>query len=165
MVLATDVYYKDDSAKAVGVVFNWEDENPTAIINTLIPKVENYISGQFYKRELPCLLKLLEEIDLTTIKAIVVDGHVYVDNNLTPGLGGHLYQALNKQIPIIGVAKKAFHNTEKVSFPIYRGLSKAPLYVSAIGITPDEVISAVLNMKGKYRIPDILKIVDQESRK
>lgn len=31
MLLAIDVYYTEDKAKAVGVLFNWTDEQPVQI--------------------------------------------------------------------------------------------------------------------------------------
>jgi deoxyribonuclease V len=165
MILAIDVHYKETYAKAVGVLFQWEDEIPRKIITTIVKEVAEYESGQFYKRELPCILQLLEKIDLSKIEAIIVDGHVYTSNDKTFGLGSHLHQALNKKLPIIGVAKKSFINTEEVSFPINRGESKVPLYVSTIDYAIENAIENIKKMKGKYRIPSILQILDTESKK
>lgn len=165
MLLAVDVHYKETYAKAVGVLFNGEDEIPKEIETTIINEVAEYQSGQFYKRELPCILQLLKKIDTSNLEAIIVDGHVYVNNDKTLGLGGHLYHGLNKKIPIIGVAKKSFVNTDKVSFPIYRGESKVPLYISAIGYDVENAIQNIINMKGNYRIPTILQILDTETKK
>lgn len=160
MILAIDVHYKESYAKAVGVLFDWEDESPREIITTIVKEVAEYEPGQFYKRELPCILELMKQIDLEKVDCIIVDGHVYVDNDKKLGLGGHLYQSLHEKIPIIGVAKKSFINTEKVSFPIFRGESKVPLYVSSIGIGTDTVVEKVQNMYGNFRIPNILKFLD-----
>lgn len=165
MTLAVDVHYKETYSKAVGVLFNWEDEIPNEIETTIINEVAEYESGQFYKRELPCILKLLEKIDLKKVECIIVDGHVYVNNDKTFGLGGHLYKSLNEKMPIIGVAKKSFINTDEVSFPIYRGQSKAPLFVSSIGVENDFTIKKIIEMKGKFRIPAILQILDTETKK
>ncbi|MCB9225915.1 MAG: endonuclease V [Chitinophagales bacterium] len=161
MILAIDVHYKEGNAKVVGVLFNWEDENPKEIITTEVHKVEEYQSGQFYKRELPCILSLLKQIDLSILEVIIVDGHCYVSNDKKLGLGGYLYEALERKIPIIGVAKKSFHNTEKVSNPVYRGNSKVPLFVSSIGIDIEFITNKVLKMYGNYRIPTILKQLDR----
>lgn len=165
MILAIDVHYKESFAKAVGVLFDWEDESPIEIITTIVKEVAEYESGQFYKRELPCILELLKQVDLEKVDCIIVDGHVYIDNEKKLGLGGHLYHSLKEKIPVIGVAKKSFINTEKVSFPIFRGESKVPLYVSSIGLENDFVIKNIIGMKGKYRIPTILKILDTETKK
>lgn len=160
MILAIDVYYKNNKAKTVGAFFNWEDEKPKQIIINTTDIIEEYIPGQFYKRELPCILQLLKKVDLSIIEVIIVDGHVYISNDKTFGLGGHLYQALEKKLPIIGLAKKSFINTDEVSFPIYRGESKVPLYVSVIGYDIEKAILNIKKMKGKFRIPSILKKLD-----
>lgn len=59
MILAIDVHYKETYAKAVGILFHWNDETPIDIITTTINEVAEYETGQFYKRELPCILQLL----------------------------------------------------------------------------------------------------------
>lgn len=161
MILAIDVHYKENYAKTVGLLFQWEDENPKEIITVKIPEVEEYIPGQFYKRELPCILKLLQEIDLNKIDVIIVDSHIFVSNEKKIGLGGYLYKSLNGKIPIIGVAKKHFYDTDKVSFPLFRGSSKNPLYISSIGFNIDMAIKKIHEMKGNYRIPTILKELDR----
>lgn len=161
MILALDVHYKETYAKAVGVLFNWEDTKPQKVFSKNIAQVEEYISGQFYKRELPCILELLKQIDLEKVECIIVDGHVYVNNDKTLGLGGHLYHSLKEKFPVIGVAKNSFINTEKVSFPIYRGESTQSLFVSTIGTDIDEMSKRIQNMKGNYRIPTILKELDR----
>jgi deoxyinosine 3'endonuclease (endonuclease V) len=63
-------------------------------------------------------------------------------------------------MPIIGIAKRSFINTEEVSFPIYRGESKVPLYISTIGCKIEKVLPCIENMHGNYRIPTILKYLD-----
>lgn len=160
MILAIDVHYKETYAKAVGVLFNWEDETPNEIVTAIINEVAEYESGQFYKRELPCIMQLLQKIDLSFIEVIIIDGHIYVNNDKTYGLGGYLYQALEEKIPIIGVAKKSFINTNEVSIPILRGKSKVTLYISAIGYKIEKALQNIEDMNGYYRIPTILKYLD-----
>lgn len=164
LLLAIDVYYYKQSAKVVGALFSWEDEKPKKILTTVYEGVEEYQSGNFYKRELPCILKLLASLDLNTLEAIIIDGHCYISNQKEFGLGGYLWKELKEKVPVIGVAKNRFHNTEDVSFPVYRGESKKPLYVSSIGYDVEQAKTNILMMTGKYRIPDILKIVDQQTR-
>ena len=64
MILAIDVDYRDNNtAKAAGIVFeNWTDEFPKATITTIISPIADYEPGQFYKRELPCILALLDKM-------------------------------------------------------------------------------------------------------
>lgn len=161
MVLAIDVYYRDTIAKVVGILFDWKDNEPIECFTTYIKNVEEYQSGQFYKRELPCILELLKGIDIKNLECIIVDGHVYIDNDKNFGLGGYLYQSLGKQLPIIGVAKKSFFNTEGVSFPVCRGTSDNPLFVSSIGVDVEIATENVKNMSGEYRMPTLLKKLDR----
>lgn len=160
MLLALDVHYKENYAKSVGVLFNATDDSAKETLVEIIKDVEDYVPGQFYKRELPCLLKVIEKVDLSIIDVIIVDGHVYVDNNYKLGLGGYLYEALNKQIPIIGVAKRSFHNTEQVSKEVFKGESKNPLYVSATGMDLQRAITLVSQLHGEHRMPTLLKLLD-----
>lgn len=165
LILALDVHYKREHAKTVGVLFQLPEERLLDIKIAYNTNLEPYIPGQFYKRELPCILELLKQIDLSPIKVIIVDGHCYVSNDKKLGLGGHLYEALERKIPIIGVAKKGYHNTDLVTKPIYRGKSNNPLYLSCIGISKDEALTIINQLHGNYRIPTILKILDQETKK
>lgn len=160
MLLALDVHYKANYAKSVGVIFNTTESTVNDTIIEILDTVEDYVPGQFYKRELPCLLKVIEQVDLSTITAIIVDGHVFIDNDCNLGLGGHLFEALNKNIPIIGVAKRSFHNTEQVSKPVLKGGSKNPLYVSAIGLDLEMAIEIVSRLHGEHRMPTVLRILD-----
>src|SRR4051812_38004665 len=112
MNFAVDVFYAQDTAFAVGVKFNWQDESPLEIIVASITSVADYVPGEFYKRELPCILAVLGKTKLDDIDFIIIDGYVYIDNAYQYGLGGHLYEALQKKIPAIGVAKTKFSNNE-----------------------------------------------------
>jgi len=160
MILAIDIHYKETYAKAVCVAFDWTDETPQKVYIDTISEVEPYIPGEFYKRELPCVLKILAQVTLEDIEAIIVDGHVYVHNDKKYGLGGYLWEALDKKVPVIGVAKKSFINTEEVSTPILRGSSENPLYVSCIGIDKETVLEKMKLLHGEHRMPTILKLLD-----
>lgn len=160
MLLALDVYYRESEARVVGVFFNWEDKDPIKIVIENVNEVQDYIPGEFYKRELPCLIKVIEKLDLSNIETIIIDGHIYVDNFETFGLGGKLYESLNKKIPVIGLAKNSFYSNSMTVKEVFRGISKKPLYVSTIGIDLNLAVEKVKNMYGNYRIPDILKKLD-----
>lgn len=164
MLLAIDVYYKENLARAIGVLFDWEDESPQDILIELLEGIEEYIPGEFYKRELPCLLKIVEKVNLSDLEAIIVDGHVNVENEKY-GLGGKLYEQLYGQVPVIGIAKSPFYANKDMTIEIYRGKSKMPLYISSIGIDLNEVVEKVINMTGEYRIPNILKTLDMLTKK
>lgn len=161
MQLAIDIYYGNEKAKAVGVLFNWNDESPSSVIVEWIENVAPYVSGEFYKRELPCILQVIKKVDLATVEAIIIDGYVYIDNEKKYGLGGYLWEALYGKIPIIGVAKTSFFRNKETVTGIVRGDSKNPLFVSSIGIDLAIAADCVKNMKGDFRMPSLLKRLDQ----
>lgn len=157
-----DVYYKKDQAKACCIVFETDPTEKTlSTYCQVIESVSGYISGEFYRRELPCILKVYkmikEDIDL-----IIIDGFVTLGNS-KKGLGAYLFESLDKKLPVIGVAKTYFRGCENY-VEIYRGKSGKPLYISSIGIDLNYSAKFIKNLNGIYRIPDILKKVDQLSR-
>lgn len=164
MILAVDVYYKENTAKTVGFLFSEQDLVPHKTYITYNQNIEDYMPGKFYKRELPCILSILEEVNIEKVTLIIIDGHIYIDNNKNYGLGGFLYEKLNCKIPVIGVAKNSFLNNNKTVQEVYRGKSLKPLYVSSIGLDLGYAASLIKNMPGKYRIPDILKNLDTQTK-
>ncbi|MGL4584563.1 MAG: endonuclease V [Flavobacterium sp.] len=166
MKLAIDVFYYEQQAKIVGVLFEEAtDAIPKEIVIKVIPCTAEYEPGSFYKRELPCILSLLEKIDLSTLDCIIVDGYVYLDSDKKKGLGGHLYDSLEGKLPIMGIAKSYFFRDSALVSEVLRGESIKPLYVSAIGIDLDVATDFVLRMDGKYRMPTLLQIMDTETKR
>lgn len=162
MILAFDTYYFDNKAKTVCLEFNnWNEDKNFKIHSEIIDNVSEYIPGEFYRRELPCIISLLNQIDLENIEAIVVDGFVYLDDKKKYGLGGYLYEKLNKQIPIIGVAKTNFASIEKNKKPLFRGDSIKPLFITSIGIDLQDAFQKVESMAGEFRMPTLLKELDR----
>lgn len=163
MILAIDAYYFDgNQAKTVGILFDrWQDAVPSDILITYSNHVSEYEPGCFYKRELPCILQLLESVNLSEIEVIIVDGYVFLDET-KKGLGYYLYEQLDRKIPVIGVAKTSFHNNNAVK--VYRGKSNAPLFVTSIGMKPELAAKYIESMDGEYRIPTLLKKLDQETK-
>lgn len=161
MILAIDVHYKEQYAKIVGVIFEWNDGTPRKIYTTTLTGVAPYVPGKFYQRELPCILKLLEQIPLEALETIIVDGHCYINNEGDHGLGGYLWTALDRQVPIIGLAKNKLDGNDQFSFPIYRGNSKKALFVSTIGTDPKCAMERIVEMKEDYRMPAVLKELDR----
>ena len=118
-----------------------------------------YVPGEFFRRELPCILAVIGQIK-ETLTALVVDGYVRLRDG--PGLGQHLYDHYGQKIPVIGVAKSYFHDAPAVE--VFRGGSRRPLYVTAAGIDVNRAAEHVRGMHGPNRIPMLLKRVDQIGR-
>lgn len=163
MIVAVDVLYTNNYARVGGILFyQWQDPIPSKEMTTLIDRIADYETGKFYKRELPCILKLIHEYDLKP-QFILIDGYVYLDGHSQPGLGKHLYNALSGKVAVIGVAKTPFKGTPN-ECEVIRGDSEKPLFVTAAGCTLDLAKENVRKMHGNHRLPTLLKRVDQLSR-
>jgi deoxyribonuclease V len=161
MIAFLDVHYEDDAAYAAAVLCEaWEAARPTLEKVVRVEHVAAYESGSFYKRELPCLLAVLEVIPRPN--HIVIDGNVWLDD-AKPGLGAHLFEALKGEVPIIGIGKTAYRGSTSAQ-PVLRGTSQRPLYVTAAGIDPVIAADLVKHMHGPYRIPTLITKVDQLCR-
>ena len=78
VIACFDVDYKGDKAHIGGVLIRkWTDEKPFREYGKVINDIADYVPGQFYKRELPCIIQLLDEI-IEPIDLIVVDGYVWL---------------------------------------------------------------------------------------
>jgi deoxyribonuclease V len=160
VIAFVDVDYRGDEAAAACVLADdWGDESPANELVERVAGVEPYVPGQFYKRELPCLLAVLaragEPIDL-----VVIDGYVWVGDESHPGLGGHLYRALGERVPVVGVAKTRFLSAT-TAVEVVRGESSSkPLFVTAAGMKAFDAAERVRTMHGPHRIPTLLRRVD-----
>lgn len=163
MNLAIDIYYHEKGATCVGVLFEWTDDQPTKVIKAYLDEVADYVPGEFYKRELPCVMAVIYQVKQHKINCIVLDSHVQLGDE-QKGLGEYVYEAVNEAYPIIGVAKRGFYSNADFVIEVKRGSSENPLFVSAIGIDLDEAADYILNMHGEFRIPTILKEVDRLGR-
>ena len=165
MIIAIDVHYKGETAKVVGVLYeSWDAEEASQFIDAYLPVASDYEPGQFYKRELPCLLHLLENVELTKVDYIVIDGYVFLDAQGRKGLGAHLYEALEEQVPVIGVAKTTFHQCEQFSQSVFRGDSTRPLYVTSVGSDAELAAGYIKEMHGPYRVPTLLQQLDTKTK-
>lgn len=163
MKLAVDVHYQDNGAAVAGVAFTrWEAEKPDRVYRARVECVNRYEHGQFYRRELPCIIALLEQYNLRP-DVIVIDGYVYLDGYEKPGLGKHLFDALQGRATIVGVAKNPFRGIGP-AFEVFRGRSTKPLYVTCAGLELDEAKARIRQMHGAHRIPTLLKAVDRLCR-
>jgi deoxyribonuclease V len=161
MIACVDVHYRGALARAAGVTFHdWIDETTVAERVVLVEDIQPYQSGQFFNRELPCVLAVLQI--LPPLQVVLIDGYVWLEAN-RPGLGAHLYQSLEGRVAVIGVAKTPYLRADNVQ-ELLRGNSKRPLYISAVGMSLSEAAEHVHSMHGPNRIPTMLKRVDLLSR-
>src|SRR3954465_2640686 len=161
-IAAVDVHYDHDRARAACVLFDtWSSDKVSDTYNAEIHPIEPYRPGEFFKRELPPILKVLELVNLSSVAVLIVDGYVYLDERGAPGLGLHLYNSLLQKIAVVGVAKSYFFEGELRVKKVLRGESKRPLYVTAVGLSPEVAAEHVKSMAGSNRIPAVLKYLDQ----
>jgi len=159
MILAIDVDYRKKGATVSGAIFETgESEKVVDQYTLVIDQVAEYMPGNFYKRELLYLTSLLGQIRYP-ITCIVIDGYVYLGAKKLPGLGKRLWDELNGEIPVIGMAKSSFKDTPHQT-RLFRGSSAKPLYITAEGIDLKVAKMNIFKMKGHYRIPTLLKYVD-----
>jgi len=159
-----DVSYASDVAGVACLLADaWTTATPAMEVSKrLACAPAEYAPGEFYKRELPLLRAVID--DLTPLPAmLVIDGYVWLGANNTPGLGAHLFQALHATTPIVGVAKTRYRN-DTWSEQVYRGKSRRPLYVTAAGVEIAKAAVLVSSMHGKHRIPTLLQQVDRLAR-
>lgn len=165
MIYAFDTYYYEDFAKTVCIAFeDWSSEQENEIFNEKTKIIAEYESGAFYKRELPCILSLLEKIQLKPNDIIIVDGYVTLNDDGKIGLGGYLFETLNMKFPVIGIAKNGFSSPDSKRREVFRGESKTPLFLTSIGIDVDKVQKKVEKMHGNFRFPTLLKKLDKLTR-
>ena len=124
--------------------------------------IEPYEPGSFYKRELPCILALLQQIS-EDVDIIITDGYVTLGEEEKPGLGANLLKHLKGKIPIIDVAKNRFTNTPD-QCALLRGASKKPLFITCLGVELVDAKQCIQTMHGQHRIPTLLKLADSECR-
>ncbi len=161
MIACLDVDYRDDHAMVACLLFeNWTDETETQQLVKRINDVAPYVSGEFYKRELPCLLAVLTDLK-DSLDVVVIDGYVWLALE-KKGLGSYLYEALGSAIPIIGVAKTNFHEAPSVA--VKRGESQNPLRVTTAGVDTQVAATYIEQMHGEFRLPTLLKKVDRICR-
>lgn len=182
MIVCIDVGYGEENARAAGVAFNdWTDCQPSWETVIDIGEVQPYVPGQFYRRELPCVMAVLQAFieanSKTKPSLVIVDGYVWLDGNLDEsneqglenqghrkrGLGAFVYDSLQPCVPVVGVAKNKYQYAN-CAVEIFRGESQRPLFVTAAGIDSALAGKCISQMHGKHRIPTMLARVDRLSR-
>ena len=159
MLACVDVDYRQGGAWAGLMTFEqWDDPQPLGQRVVFCDQVGEYRSGQFYARELPALLTALDTLPQMP-DLVVVDGYCWLGPE-RPGLGSYLSRSIGR--PVMGVAKNPFRACPGT--PVLRGRSQTPLYVTACGLSPQESVEWLQRMHGDYRIPTLLRRVDQLAR-
>lgn len=162
MLTAIDTWYGKDHSVTVAIAFtNWDEAAPQQTQTLVSAVTADYQPGEFYKRELPPILTILQVISWKPT-LLIIDGYVWLDIG-RPGLGQHLYQAMNQAVPIIGVAKNPFY-ANRAAIPLTRGDSRKPLFITAAGIDSQQAAEHIRAMHGPSRIPILLKYVDRLSK-
>jgi deoxyribonuclease V len=158
-----DVSYRHGVASAAAVLFRgWTDAEACGQRLVQVSPIEPYIPGAFYRRELPCLLAVLEQIE-EPLAGVIIDGYVWLSEKQRLGLGARLFQTLEERTPVIGVAKSVFRGSSW-AVPVLRGRSQQPLYVTAAGVETSKAAEKVRAMHGRNRIPTLLALVDRLTR-
>jgi deoxyribonuclease V len=158
-IVVTDVAYRDDVACAAAVVADrWEAQFPLETHTALRTPVAPYVPGEFWQRELPCLEAVLDGL---RPDVVAVDGYVWLDDVGRRGLGAHLHDRVG--VPVVGIAKTAFQGSAHAK-AVVRGGSARPLYVTAVGLDPQDAADAVARMHGPHRLPTLVVLADHLAR-
>jgi len=159
-----DVAYASDAEGVACLLADaWTTATPAMEISRCLARTSaQYVPGEFYKRELPLLLAVINDLTVRP-SMLVIDGYVWLGATSSPGLGAHLFEALHSAIPIVGVAKTRYRD-DTWSERVYRGESRRPLYVTAAGVEGAKAAGFVSSMHGKHRIPTLLQKVDLLAR-
>lgn len=166
MIAVLDVDYRNPGARAAAVwASTWTDTTPVAQQTIDLPEVAPYVPGAFYRRELPCLLRVLE-LSAQLPEIAVIDGYVWLDDAGRPGLGDYLYRAYQGKLAVVGIAKTAFAGADQSTriAHVFRGRSTRPLYVSAVGLLLESARQGVASMAGEHRIPTLVSAADRLAR-
>ncbi|PWD52623.1 hypothetical protein C8046_16770 [Serinibacter arcticus] len=163
VVAAVDVHYGVNGGATAALVTYADLECSMPLTERVVDVVDvaPYEPGALFKRELPCILAVLEGTSKPSL--LVVDGYATLDAAGRPGLGAHASAALG--VPVIGVAKTPFRTATHAS-TVTRGRSTRPLYVTAAGgLDSDGAARIVAGMSGDHRIPTALARVDRLARR
>jgi len=163
VLVAVDVDYRASEVITACVGFRaWTDPAPALeLVTRTAGTAAPYRPGAFFERELPPLLGAIRRL-VVPPDVVVIDGHVWLGPGV-PGLGAHLHLALDRRVPVVGVAKRPYAGASDARV-VLRGTSLDPLYVTAVGTSADSAATEVRGMHGPHRIPTLLKRVDRLAR-
>jgi deoxyribonuclease V len=158
---AADVHYPAAGGATAALLVAADPAFATVVLErtATLPEAAPYRPGEFFARELPALRAVLTgvaELDL-----LVIDGYVDLDPHGRPGLGAYVHAEFS--VPVIGVAKTAFHGATQ-AIEVRRGGATRPLYVTAADLPREQAAAIVRRMTGPNRLPDALRRVDALAR-
>jgi deoxyribonuclease V len=162
MIACVDVDYRGEEAvAAAALIAQFDDATPAreSVVRIAGTSAE-YLPGEFYRRELPCIIEVLRTV--RDVDVVVIDGYVWLARE-RPGLGARLFDVLGGTVAVVGVAKTAFRDND-AAVEVLRGESSRPLFVTARGIDVAVAADRVRTMHGAHRIPTILARVDRLAR-
>jgi deoxyribonuclease V len=174
MIVAFDTYYYEGFSYTVGGVFEtWVSEKVKYFVCSRRKDIDTeYKSDELYKRELPCIMQCLENINVNAISCIVIDGFVWDvndDGERIPGLGKKLQEAIlekySHHLSVVGIAKNPYFSNMPNCKEVLRGGSSNPLYVTCTeDFFTEHYVKEIELMFGEYRVPDIIKSIDTKTR-
>jgi deoxyribonuclease V len=164
LISVLDVAYAAETAGVACVLADgWQAPAPAAEISKRVACTPaKYEPGCFYKRELPLLRTLIDDLAFRPA-VFVIDGYVWLGEENKPGLGAHLFESLGRAIPVVGVAKTPYRGDTWPAKAV-RGKSLRPLFVTAAGLDQTRAAGLVMSMHGKHRIPTLLRRADRLAR-
>lgn len=162
MIIALDCHYTDTGAAAAACGITAWPHGELAAHHRITDAVpHDYVPGEFYRRELPLILRVLSEIDWP-LEAILIDAYVDLAPD-HPGLGRRLVEAATLALPVIGVAKTRYAGATH-AIEVLRGTSSKPLLVTAANIEVERAADLVRGMHGANRIPTLIRHADHCAR-
>ncbi|MEZ6030706.1 MAG: endonuclease V [Hyphomonadaceae bacterium] len=164
LAIVDAAYGEDASAAACVTAANWEAAKTIDEITIRSGPPASYEPGQFFRRELPLLLAVLDRLPRRP-DIILIDGYVWLDMDGRKGLGAHLYEALDEACAVVGVAKTKFADADEWAAQVVRGAASRPLYVTAAGLSLEEAAAGVKRMHGPHRISTFPGRADRLARR
>lgn len=163
-IACVDVHYFEGGRRAALVLFDeWSDAVAAReIVEEHSVASTPYVPGEFFRRELDAILSIVTPV-VGELRAIVVDGYVWLDDRGRPGLGARVREALGDAVPVIGAAKTRFRGAGGIE--VSRGESVRPLIVTAVGMEERVAADAIRSMHGEHRLPTLLKRADDLARR
>ena len=165
MIGILDVHYSDRfAAGAMVLAADFDSSVPLGTVVDVSVCTAPYKSGEFYRRELPVLTRLLRA-HVPGLSCVIVDCYVDLGTD-GPGLGQRLYDLFDGKLMVIGVAKKLYRTADPVRVRRKNeGRPTKPLFVTSAGLAVDLAAYFVAHMHGPYRVPTIIKHADMLCRR
>ena len=82
---------------------SWQATAPVSEISKRVACTPaKYEPGCFYKRELPLLRTLIDDLEFEPA-VFAIDGYVWLGGENKPGIGAHLFESVGRAIPVVGI--------------------------------------------------------------